>query len=124
MLGDLGQVQVLGGEELEDSQARFVTERPMEADHRLGRGQPSSGLEGVIGHRIGEEPPVRPGQQDVVGPAEVRRRQDDPADADLGQPADATGRALDELGRLVRPALGGAQRVLSRKGQNRKEGLR
>ena len=45
LLGDLGQVQVLAGEQLEDPQPRLVAERAMEADDRGRRG------ESIVGSR-------------------------------------------------------------------------
>ena len=113
LLGDLGQIQVLAGEQLEDAQARLVAQRPMQSDDRRRRRESIVGFERVVGHRIAEEPPVVAGEQEVVRPAEVGRREHDPADADLRQPADAPGRPLDQVGIAQGAAVDGSQRVVA-----------
>ena len=71
------------------------------------------GVEGLVGDGIAEEPPIIAGEQEVVRAALDGRRKDDSPDAELRQPADATGRPLDELGPGGRAAIPGAQRVVA-----------
>ena len=97
--GDLGEVPVAVAQEPQDPQPGLVAQRPVQPQHADRRRERVGGLEGGVRHGVDEHPPVAAGEREVVRPREVRRGEDHAADAGLGQPPDAVGRALDELGR-------------------------
>src|SRR5258705_1207658 len=54
LLGDLGQIQVAGREQLEDSESRAVAEGAMKAEHRERGGQRVLPVQRVVRDRIAE----------------------------------------------------------------------
>ena len=65
-----------------------------------GGALPVGGLQDRVLDGVAEQPPVRALVDVVEGPREVRRRQVDPPDARIGQPADAARDPLDERARI------------------------
>src|SRR5258706_8965637 len=65
LLGDLGEIQVAGREQLEDSESRAVAEGAMEAEHRERGSERILLVQRLVGDRIAEEPPILAGEQEV-----------------------------------------------------------